>query len=116
MLFQIRRNSSYYLLFIPLFFIIAIFTASYALRIPQFDIFNLDSEVYRQNTFYPFFSWLLFTYYGYLSRSVTFIWESIEGRGWFKFRELNIQDAMTRIMDSYVVQLDRWRSMMKSRG
>jgi hypothetical protein len=116
MLFQIRRNSSYYLLLIPLFFILAIFIASYAFQIPQFNVFDFNSEVYRQNTFYVFFAWLLFTYYGYLSRSVTFIWDSIEGRGWFKFRELNIQDAMTRIMDSYVVQLDRWRSMMKSRG
>jgi hypothetical protein len=116
MLFQIRRNSSYYLLLIPLFFILSIFIASYVFHIPQFNVFDFNSEVYRQNTFYLFFAWLLFTYYGYLSRSVTFIWESIDGRGWFKFRELNIQDAMTRIMDSYVVQLDRWRSMMKSRG
>ena len=116
MLFQIRRNCSYYLLLIPLCFILAILVTATAFDIRQFNILDLDSNVYQQNSFYPFFAWLLFTYYGYLSKSVSFIWESIEKRRWFRFQELNLQDAMTRIMDFYVVQLDRWRSMMKSRG
>jgi hypothetical protein len=99
-----------------LFFFLAMLIASYLFNIRQLSIFDWNSSVYRQNSFYPFFAWLLLTYYRYLSRSVSFIWESIEEHRWFKFRELNLQDAMTRIMDSYVVQLDRWRSMMKSRG
>jgi len=116
MLFQIRRNCSYYLLLIPLCFILAILVTVAIFDIKQLSVFDSQSNVYQQNSFYPFFAWLLFTYYGYLSKSVSFIWESIEKRRWFKFQELNLQDAMTRIMDSYVVQLDRWRSMMKSRG
>ena len=116
MLFQIRRNSSYMLIFIPLFFVISMFIAAYLFNIRQIDIFDKHSNVYNQNVFYVFFAWLLFIYYGYLSQSVSFIWESIAERRWSKFGDLNIQGAMTRIMDSYVVQLDRWRTMMKSRG
>jgi hypothetical protein len=114
-LFQIRRNSSYYLILIPLLFIVAMALAAITLDIRQLNAFDMRADLYKQNTFYPLFAWLLFVYYGYLSRSVSFIWESIEGRRWFKFRELNIQAALTRITDSFVVQLDRWRSMMKSR-
>ena len=116
MLFQIRRNSSYMLIFIPLFFIVSMFIASYIFNIRQINIFDKNSNVYSQNVFYIFFAWLLFIYYGYLSQSVSFIWESIAERRWSKFGDLNIQGAMTRITDSYVVQLDRWRTMMKSRG
>ncbi len=116
MLFQIRRNSSYMLIFIPLFFIISMLIASYIFNIKQINVFDTHSNVYSQNVFYVFFAWLLSIYYGYLSQSVSFIWESIAERRWSKFGDLNIQDAMTRIMDSYVVQLDRWRTMMKSRG
>jgi hypothetical protein len=115
-LFQVRRNSSYYLFIIPILFILAMLGTAYAFGIHQLNVFDSSSEAYRQNTFYLFFTWLLLTYYGYLSKSISFVWQSIEARRWFKFRELNLQEAMTRIMDSYVVQLDRWRSMMKSRG
>ena len=115
-LFQIRRNSSYYLFLIPLLFIVAMLIAAYAFDVRQLNVFDLGAGLYKQNTFYPFFAWLLFVYYGYMSRSVSFIWESIEDRRWSKFRDLNIQAAMTRISDGFVVQLDRWRSMMKSRA
>jgi hypothetical protein len=79
-------------------------------------VLNLKSEIYRQNSFYLFFAMLLLAYYQYLRRSVSFIWESIEQHDWFKFREMNIQDAMTKILDAYVTQLDRWRGVMKSRS
>jgi hypothetical protein len=38
--------------------------------------------------------------------------ESIEGN-WSKFKDLNVIDAMTRVMESYAVQLDQWRSRFK---
>jgi hypothetical protein len=85
------------------------------MHLPQFNVLDLESEIYKQNSFYLFFAMLLLAYYRYLRRSVSFIWESIEQHDWFKFREMNIQDAMTKILDGYVTQLDRWRSVMKSR-
>jgi hypothetical protein len=115
-LFQIRRNSSYYLLLVPLLFIVLLLVVTSLMRLPQFNLLNLESEIYGQNGFYLFFALLLLAYYHYLRRSVSFIWESIAQHDWFKFRELNIQDAMTRILDAYVTQLDRWRSVMKTRG
>jgi hypothetical protein len=114
-LFQIRRNSSYYLLLVPLLFIVLLLVVTSLMHLPQFNVLDLDSEIYRQNSFYLFFAMLLLAYYRYLRRSVSFIWESIEQHDWFKFREMNIQDAMTKILDGYVTQLDRWRSVMKSR-
>jgi hypothetical protein len=114
-LFQIRRNSSYYLLLVPLLFLALLLVVSSLMHLQEFDVLNLESEVYKQNSFYPFFAILLLAYYRYLRRSVSFIWESIEQHDWFKFRELNIQDAMTKILDAYVTQLDRWRGVMKSR-
>jgi hypothetical protein len=114
-LFQIRRNSSYYLLMVPLLFIALLLVVAAAMRLPEFNVLNLDSEIYRQNSFYLFFAMLLLAYYQYLRRSVSFIWESIEQHDWFKFRDLDIQTAMTKILNAYVTQLDRWRGVMKSR-
>jgi hypothetical protein len=114
-LFQIRRNSSYYLLLVPLLFIALLLVVAAAMRLPEFNVLNLESAIYRQNSFYLFFAMLLLAYYQYLRRSVSFIWESIAQHDWFKFRELDIQDAMTKILDAYVTQLDRWRGVMKSR-
>jgi hypothetical protein len=115
-LFQIRRNSSYYLLLVPLLFVVLLLVVTSLMRLPQFDVLNLGSEIYQQNSFYLFFAMLLLAYYRYLRRSVSFIWESIEEHDWFKFQGMNIQDAMTKILDAYVTQLDRWRSVMKTRG
>jgi hypothetical protein len=115
-LFQIRRNSSYYLLLVPLLFLALLLVVTSLMRLPEFNVLNLESEIYRQNSFYLFFAMLLLAYYQYLRRSVSFIWESIEQHDWFKFSELNIQDAMTKILDAYVTQLDRWRGVMKSRS
>jgi hypothetical protein len=114
-LFQIRRNSSYYLLLVPLLFIALLLFVASVMRLPEFNVLNLESAIYKQNSFYLFFAMLLLAYYQYLRRSVSFIWESIAQHDWFKFRELDIQDAMTKILDAYVTQLDRWRGVMKSR-
>jgi hypothetical protein len=115
-LFQIRRDGGYYIVIIPILFVLVLLGAGHALGFNQLNVFDPNSEVYRQNTFYLFFAWLVFAYYRYLRGSISVVWQSIESRRWFKFRELNLQEAMTAIVDSYVVQLDRWRSMMKSRG
>jgi hypothetical protein len=115
-LFQIRRNSSYYLLLVPLLFIALLLVVASVMRLPEFNVLNLESAIYKQNSFYLFFAMLLLAYYQYLRRSVSFIWESIAQHDWFKFRELDIQDAMTKILDAYVTQLDRWRGVMKSRA
>jgi len=115
-LFQIRRNSSYYLLLVPLLFFTLLLAVTSVMGLPEFNVLNLESAIYKQNSFYLFFAMLLLAYYQYLRRSVSFIWESIQQHDWFKFRELDIQDAMTRILDAYVTQLDRWRGVMKSRG
>jgi hypothetical protein len=125
-LFQIHRNSSYYVLLVPTAFIVAMLTVAYLFGIQQFNVLSLDAELYRQNGFYLFFLVLLFACYGYLRDSLSFIWQSLfqetAGPGeagfgrWTKFRDLNMQGSITRTLDAYVDSLDRWRSMMKSRN
>jgi len=125
-LFQIHRNSSYYVLLVPITFIFAMLTVAYAFGIQQFNLLSPGAEVYRQNGFYLFFLVLLFACYGYLRDSLSFIWQSLfpESDGpaedsfgrWTKFRDLNMQGSITRTLDAYVDSLDRWRSMMKSRN
>jgi hypothetical protein len=114
-LFQIRRNSIYALSLIPIFFIFLILFTSFAFNIKEFNLYDSGASVYHQNSFYLFFVWLLFAYYQYLTRSLEPLSESIQGR-WHKFRELNILNAMTTIMDSYTTQLDQWRSRFRDRS
>jgi hypothetical protein len=114
-LFQARRNSIYALFLIPAFFILAMFIVAWLLDIRQLNVFDFGSAIYRQNTFYVFFAGLIYGYYRYMIRSYQPVEESIDGR-WPKFHELNLQGAMTRILESYANQLDQWRSRFRERG
>jgi hypothetical protein len=114
-LFQARRNSIYALFLIPAFFIFAMLLVAGLLNIRQFDIFDFRSAIYGQNTFYFFFVWLIYIYYRYMINCYSPVRESIDGR-WSKFSELNLQGAMTKILESYANQLDQWRSRFRERG
>lgn len=85
------------------------------LNIRQFNIFDFQSAIYGQNTFYFFFGWLIYIYYRYMIHCYSPVRESIDGR-WSKFSELNLQGAMTKILVSYANQLDQWRSRFRERG
>ena len=113
MIFQIRRNSIYALFLIPFVFIIAMLLVAWLLGIQQFNFLDFRSNVYRQNTFYVFFIWLVYIYYKYMIRSLTPLEESID-KQWPKFRELDVQGAMKKILESYANQLDQWRSRFRS--
>jgi hypothetical protein len=114
-LFQARRNSIYALFLIPAFFIFAMLLVAGLLNIHQFNIFDFQSAIYRQSTFYLFFAWLTYMYYRYMTRSYSPVVDSIDGR-WSKFSELNLQGAMTKILESYANQLDQWRSRFRERS
>jgi hypothetical protein len=111
-LFQIRRNSIYALFFVPAFFIVLMIATGYVFGIHQLNFTDLSSNIYQQNSFYILFPLLLYAYYKYLIGSLIPMSESIEGN-WSKFKDLNVIDAMTRVMESYAVQLDQWRSRFK---
>jgi hypothetical protein len=84
----------------------------YVFGVDQLNFTDFNSNIYRQNSFYVLFPLLLYAYYRYLIGSLIPMSESIEG-SWSKFRDLNVIDAMTRVMESYAVQLDQWRSRFK---
>jgi hypothetical protein len=123
-LFQVHRNSSYYVLFTPLSFIALFLVVAWGF--PQFNVFSLEGELYRQNSFYLFFLVLLFACYRYLHNALSFIWLSIFTKtddatgervgGWTKFHDLDIQKNIGETLETYIRALVRWRNMMKSRG
>jgi Big-like domain-containing protein len=115
-LFQVYRNSSYYLVFIPPLFAIALVAIAYAFNIRQLRVFDTSSAFWQQSSFYLFFVLLLLAYYRYLRWSLSYIWESIKARDWFNYEQLNIQDAMTETMAAYVQQLVLWREAFRGRG
>jgi hypothetical protein len=115
-IFQIHRNSSYYVLLVPLSFIVSIIWAAYLFNIRPLNAFDLNSELYRQDVFYPMFFLVLLACYRYLSKSISLIWQFLQKRQWSKFQQLNIHSSMTKTLHAYVEQLHRWRTMMKSRG
>ena len=68
MLFQARRNSIYALFLIPAFFIFSMLLVAGLLNIRQFNIFDFQSAIYGQNTFYFFFGWLIYIAFGIFIR------------------------------------------------
>lgn len=58
---------------------------------------------------------MVYAYYRYMTRSYAPVADSIDGK-WYKFRELDLQGAITRILESYANQLDQWRSRFRERG
>jgi hypothetical protein len=126
MLFQIHRNSTYFVVFVPLAFFAAIVGMAAYSGVGQLNVLSLQAELYHQNSFYVCFVLLLLACYRHLRDALSFVWLSIfpkfdEATGdrassWTKFRDLNLQGSITRTLDAYIDSLDRWRSMMKSRG
>lgn len=109
-IFQVHRNSSYYVLLVPLAFVLAMVATAYMLGIGQLNVFDPQSDVYRQDSFYVVFLVLLLVCYRYLRKSVSLISQFIDKRQWSKFKQLNIQVSMTKTLHAYVEQLHRWRA------
>jgi len=113
---QVRRESSFYVLVVPMLFAGVLISISYIFGVQYFNFLDANADLYQQNTFYPLFLVLVIICFQHLRQSMAFIWRAIESRPWVRFRELNFQDAITEIMNAYVTQLDRWRSLMKDRS
>ena len=115
-LFQIHRNSGYNLVFIPALFIGVLLVLAYIFNMNEFNILDVQSALYKQNSFYFFFGLLIVAYYRYLKKSLTFTWEAIERRRWHRFRQLELDGAMANIMEAYVNQLVLWREAFRGRS
>jgi hypothetical protein len=113
-IFQIRRYSSYCLIFVPPIFAVALLSTYLISRWPP-TLSSFDASVYAQGVLYVFVAFLLLAYYRYLAKSMDAVSQSIEGQ-WFKFRDLNLMDAMTRTIESYAHQLDQWRTRYNRGG
>jgi hypothetical protein len=107
-LFQIRRNSIYAIVIIPIFFVILLLSAAGLAGFREFNIFNTSSEFYQQNSFYFFFPLLLIVCYQFLIDSLSTVTEAMRG-GWPKFSGLDVLHSMNDVMESYAKLLDSFR-------
>jgi hypothetical protein len=108
--FQIRRDSIYSLVLVPLLFIFLLIlppvTAS------AVGIVDLN---YSQLSFYLLFPILLYWCYRYLTGSLAPVSDSLT-RQWPKFRQLDSVHELNRIMGAYAGQLVQWRSRFQGPG
>ena len=112
-IFQILRNSSYYLVFVPFIFIVAILFIGHYANFSQVNILEAKSNIYQQNSFYVFFAILLSVYYRYLKNSVSFIMESIREHEWTQFHDLNMDHTLTTLIETYTGEIAFWRHRLK---
>ncbi len=108
-LFQIRRNSAFALVLVPIVFGLLLFLAFWLLAL--FELFVLGSNVHNY-WFYPLFLWLLYECGRYLTRALAPMSESIKEDEYVRLR-LGLVDAMTQIMGSYAAQLDQFRTRFR---
>ncbi len=108
-MYQILRNSSYYLLFIPIVFFMVILATVYVIDL---DVFI--EAVLAQNTFYVLFVLLIYLYYRYLRESVTFILDTIKEETWQEFHDLKMHNSMKRYVQAWAQNLKQWRDARRS--
>lgn len=107
--FQVMRNSSYYLVFIPLGFILLVWRLSAAIGADQLSLTSENSMLYQQNTFYILFPLLLWVYYHNLRHSIIFIQEAIHEREWVEFHSLKLETVTRNIVGRYTTEIRNWR-------
>ena len=112
-IFQIIRNSSYYLVFVPCIFLVAILFIGHYANFSQVNILEAKSNIYQQNSFYVFFAILLSVYYRYLKNSVSFIMESIREHEWTQFHDLNMDHTLITLIETYTGEIAFWRHRLK---
>ncbi len=113
-IYQVLRNSSYYLFFVPFSFLVAVFSIGYYANFSQVNLLQFKSNIYQQNSFYLFFIILLVVYYNYLKNSVSFIMESIREHEWTQFHDLNMHHTMSTLIETYTGEIAFWRQRLKS--
>jgi hypothetical protein len=115
LIFQMRRNASFALILVPL----AVFVPALAI-VFAFESFGVFPALTLDIAGYAWFYLLVFMFmlFRYI-RCRTDALEAIAGAltvKWFKFKELNLENAMSKVMESYINQLDQWRSRYRERG
>ncbi len=112
--YQILRNSSYYLFFVPFSFFIFIYIIASLINFSQLRLTDLNSEIYNQNTFYIFFALLLVVYYRYLKNSVDFVLDSIREQEWTQFHTLDLRSAISAVIEKYSSEISFYRNRFRS--
>jgi len=108
-IFQILRNSGYYISFVPLSFLFTILSIGHYANFSQVNVLEAQSNIYQQNSFYVFFAILLSVYYRYLKNSVSFIMESVREQEWTQFHDLNMHHTLTTLIEAYTNEIALWR-------
>lgn len=112
--YQILRNSSYYLFYVPFSFLFVIYIIASLVNFDEIKLTDLNSEIYNQNTFYVFFILLLLVYYGYLKKSVDFVLDSIREQEWTQFHTLDLSGSIAEVINKYSSEIDFYRNRFRT--
>lgn len=113
-LFQIHRNTSYWILLTPPILGAILLVIGYLLY--RVNLFIPISALGEQSFLFAacaiLFFWMLSAaYWIYLRKSVSFVFNSVNQLGWPKFSTIRIQDGMTHILETYVAELVMLKTM-----
>lgn len=114
-LFQVRRNSSYYLSFVPLLFIavlaVGLYVADLVSMISAGALFGSLSPF-----FYLFFLLLIALYIHFLVSSVRGIMESIKQDEWIGFDNLRFHETMADVVGKFAEDVGYWKNRVGGIG
>ncbi len=107
-IFQIKRNYSYAVIFIPLIFLAS---ASIGFTFLNPAYYNyVYAGLYHHSIFYVLVLWLIWSTYNMLKNCMDPIQICVDQSGWRTFRSLSVIDKIKNIMTAYETQLDQWRN------
>ncbi len=113
-IFQIRRNSNFYLVFVPLFFAFGVFVAVEILLNMEAGRAVLLDGIARLNgsLFWPIFAVLIFLYVRFLTSSIQGVLSGIKPDEWIGFDELEIHRTLSSVVGKYAEEVGYWKNRM----
>ncbi len=113
-LFQINRNSSYYIFFIPLLFAVVLFAVGSMLLAYSPTEFSIIMGNLPW-TFFVAFPVLIVAYFWFLNRSMKSIQE-FNQREWIGFDNLQLEEVIGSIVGKYAEDVGYWKTRVGNSG
>jgi len=106
--FQINRNYSYSVIFIPLFFLVAAMLGFASLNSSYQNYIHAGLSYH--SSFYLFLFLLIWSVYDILKNCIKPVQTCVEQSGWRTFSSLSVVSKIKSIMMAYETQLNQWRN------
>ncbi len=118
-MFQIRRDTGYYLFFVPLFFGLALYiiwdVAHFIVALMQNDSSYMEQVGSASWIFYVFFGLLILLYMYFLTNSLSSI-EEVNQDEWIGFDNLQLEEVLGDVVGKYAEDVGYWKNRVGGRG